>query len=306
MKEKTLQKKTGLKDALVGSIVITHPEREVFPDAHITKADLARYYEAAASLIMERIARRPVSLVRCPSGLSGECFFQRNPDAHMRKHVKSFAWKHNGKKHEYLYIENEEDLIFLIQMGVVEIHPWGATVDAIDYPGSMIFDLDPDEGIPFEAVRLAAREVGEHLRAIGLESCVKCTGGKGLHVTVPLAGKDQWPEVRDFARRFAESLAGEAPDAYAATMAKAKRKGKIFIDYFRNDYTATAVADYSVRARPGAPVAVPVSWPVSWKELENLGSANAFTMADVLERIRRRRALPPPCQAQKLPGGVFR
>ncbi len=295
---KTMEKAGNLE---IAGIVITHPEREIFPDTHVTKGDLARYYEAVAPFMMADLARRPISLIRCPSGTGHECFFQRNPDNHMKKYVKPFIWEHKGKKHEYLYIEDQQGLIFLIQMGVIEIHPWGATVDAIEHPTRMIFDLDADEGIPFEAVKLAAFDVRERLKVLGLDSTVKCTGGKGLHVVVPLDGKAEWPDVKHFAGSFAEHLAREAPDAYVATMTKSKRKGKIFVDYFRNDYTATAVADYAVRARPGAPVAV----PLSWKELKTLKSANEFTMQDVIRRLKGKNPDSDDKSIQTLPKPVF-
>ena len=177
-------------------------------------------------------------------------------------------------------------------MGAIELHPWGAPVDAIDYPDRMIFDLDPAPDVPFEAVKLAAQDLRQRLQHKGLESVLKCTGGKGLHVTVPLAGKDKWPVVKSFAASLAEEMVAATPEAYVATMSKAKRTGKIFIDYFRNDYTATAIADYAVRARPGAPVAL----PLDWKELKGLKSASQFTMKDVLKRLKNKktRFIPRP------------
>jgi bifunctional non-homologous end joining protein LigD len=159
----------------------------------------------------------------------------------------------------------------------------------------MIFDLDPAPEVPFEALKLAAQDLKQRLERKGLKSSLKCTGGKGLHVTVPLAGKDKWAAVKSFAGSLAEEMVAAVPEAYIATMSKAKRTGKIFIDYFRNDYTATAVADYSVRARPGAPVAL----PIDWKELKTLHSADQFTIKDVLKRTKSAR-LPP---AQTLPAG---
>jgi bifunctional non-homologous end joining protein LigD len=148
----------------------------------------------------------------------------------------------------------------------------------------MIFDLDPAEDVPFEAVKLAAQDLRKRLQRYGLDSLLKCTGGKGLHVTVPLAGKDKWADVKNFAGAVANDMVASAPQAYIATMSKAKRRSKIFIDYFRNDYTATAIGDYSVRARPGAPVAV----PLDWKELKNLKSASQFKIKDVLKLISKR------------------
>jgi bifunctional non-homologous end joining protein LigD len=183
-------------------------------------------------------------------------------------------------------------------MGAIELHPWGASVNHIDYPDRLIFDLDPDEQVPFEAVKLAARDLRRRLKTKGLESFLKCTGGKGLHVTVPLAEKDRSEKVKSFASAVAEEMVRDVPEAYVSTMSKAKRRGKIFVDYFRNDYTATAIADFAVRARPGAPVAV----PLEWKELGKLRSANQFTITDVLKRLKK---LPPEPgrydKRQKLP-----
>jgi bifunctional non-homologous end joining protein LigD len=212
------------------------------------------------------------------------------------KDVQPFKFRHKGKSYEYLYIDDEKGLLEVIQMGAIEIHPWGAPVDAIDYPDRMIFDLDPAPDVPFEALKLAAVDVRQRLKQKGLESSLKCTGGKGLHVTVALAGKDKWPAVKAFAGAFADEMVAAVPNAYVATMTKAKRTGKIFIDYFRNDYTATAIADYGVRARSGAPVAV----PLSWDELKGLKAANAFTMKDVLKRLKNRKPPAPP-KGQALP-----
>ncbi|MGA7412411.1 MAG: hypothetical protein WBW33_18175 [Bryobacteraceae bacterium] len=170
-------------------------------------------------------------------------------------------------------------------MGAIEIHPWGASIDAIDYPDRLIFDLDPAPDVPFDAVKSAAQDLRKRLAKKGMESMLKCTGGKGLHVTVALDGKNKWPVVKSFAASVASEMVTASPDAYIATMSKAKRAGKVFVDYFRNDYTATAIADYAVRARPGAPVAV----PLAWRELKSLKAGNQFTMKAVLARVRNKR-----------------
>lgn len=264
---------------------------------HVTKGELAEYHEAVAPFLLPRITRHPLSLLRCPAGIDGGgCFFQRNPGRGLGKDVQPFKFQHKGKSYEYLYIEDEKGLLEVIQMGAIEIHPWGSPVDAIDYPDRMIFDLDPAPDVPFDALKLAAQDVRQRLKKRGLESSLKCTGGKGLHVTVALAGKDKWPEVKEFAGELAHEMVAAAPQAYVATMTKSKRTGKIFIDYFRNDYTATAIADYGVRARPGAPVAV----PLAWDELKGLKSANAFTLKDVLKRLKNRKPPAPP-KGQVLP-----
>jgi bifunctional non-homologous end joining protein LigD len=267
---------------MVGGIAITHPKRIISKIGEITKGQLAEYYAAVAPFILPHIARHPLSLLRCPSGIDGECFFQRNTGKGLGADVKPFVFRHSGKKTEYLYIEDEKGLLEVIQMGAIELHPWGARIDAIDSPDRMIFDLDPAPDVPFDAVKLAAQDLRQRLEQKGLESVLKTTGGKGLHVTVPLVGKDKWPAVKSFAAALADEMVVSAPQAYVTTMSKAKRAAKIFIDYFRNDYTATAIADYAVRARPGMAVAA----PVDWKELKKLKSADQFTMTDVLKRIQ--------------------
>ena len=283
--------KRAKNDVLVeAGIKISHPDRVISEAGHITKGELAGYHAAIAPFMLPRIVRHPLSLLRCPSGIDGkQCFFQRGPGRGLGKNVHSFDFQHKGKHYEYLYIEDEKGLLEIIQMGAIELHPWGASVDAIDSPDRLIFDLDPAPEVPFEALRLAATDLRQRLKKKGLDSSLKCTGGKGLHVTVTLAGKDRWAAVKAFGAAVAEEMVSAAPEAYIATMSKAKRTGKIFIDYLRNDYTATAVADYGVRARPGAPVAV----PLAWEELKGLKSASAFTMNDVLKRLKNRK---PPAQ----------
>jgi bifunctional non-homologous end joining protein LigD len=277
------KKKAGT--LVAAGITITHPDRVISETGHITKGELAEYYVAVAPVLLPRIVRRPLSLLRCPSGIDGECFYQRNPGKGLGTDVHAFEFRHKGKRYEYLYIEDTKGLLEVIQMGAIEIHPWGASIDAIDYPDRLIFDLDPGSDVSFEALKLAAQDLRQRLKQKGLESTLKCTGGKGLHVIVPLAGKDKWMRVKSFAGSVAEQMVADVPEAYIATMSKAKRTGKIFIDYFRNDYTATAIADYAVRARPGAPVAL----PLEWKELKDLKAADQFTMKDALKRLKNKR-----------------
>lgn len=275
----------------VEGIVITHANRVISETGQVTKGELADYYAAVMPFMGPHIVGRPISLMRCPSGIDGECFYQRNPGKGLGPDVFPYEFKHKGKTYEYLYIKDSKGLIEIVQMGGIEVHPWGSTVDNIDCPDRLIFDLDPSPEVPFEAVKLAAQDLRLHLQHLGMKARLKCTGGKGLHVTVPLAGKDEWPAVKEFAASVAHGLVKDAPDVYVATMTKAKRTNKIFIDFFRNDYTATAIADYSVRARPGAPVAV----PLDWKELNDLTAPDQFTIADVLKRIKRKK--PPAAEA---------
>jgi bifunctional non-homologous end joining protein LigD len=289
----------GTDSALVlHGINITHPDRVISETGHVTKGELAAYHAEVAPFMLPHISGHPVSLLRCPSGIDSQCFFQRNPGRGLGADVRPFKFRHNGKSFEYLYIEDEKGLLELIQMGAIELHPWGAPVESIDFPDRMIFDLDPAPDVPFETVKLAAQDLRQRLHKHGLESFLKSTGGKGLHVIVPLAGKDRWPEVKSFAAAVAGEMVKDLPEAYVATMTKSKRTGKIFVDYFRNDYTATAIADYGARARPGAPVAV----PLDWKELTGLDSASQFTMKDVLRRLRNKKPSLRP-KGQRLPKG---
>lgn len=281
---------------VLAGIAITHPDRVISETGHVTKGELAEYHAAIAPFMLPCIARHPLSLLRCPSGIDRECFYQRSPGKGLGADVHPFQFRQKGKIYEYLYIEDEKGLLELIQMGAIEIHPWGAAIDAIDHPDRMIFDLDPAPEVPFEAVKLAAQDLRQRLRKKGLESVLKCTGGKGLHVTVPLAGEDIWSGVKFFAGSVAQEMVRAEPTAYVATMTKAKRAGKIFINVLRNGYTATAIADYSVRARPGAPVAV----PLDWSELESIESASQFSMQDVLNRMKKKSA-PPAVPGQRLP-----
>ena len=273
-------------------LTITHPDRVISELGKITKGEVAAYYATVAPYILPRITNRPLSLLRCPSGVDRKCFYQRNVGKGLGPDVHPFEFRHGGEVHEYLYIEDARGLLEVVQMGAIELHPWGARIDSIDRPDRMIFDLDPAPDVHFAALKLAAQDLRQRLEKRGLECTLKCTGGKGLHVTVELACKDTWAAVKAFAAAMAQEMVAAAPTAYIATMSKAKRQGKIFIDYFRNDYTATAIADYAVRARPGAPVAL----PLEWAELKAVKSASQFTIKDVLKRLARKRPdrLPAP------------
>ncbi|MBD0316579.1 MAG: hypothetical protein ICV75_07800, partial [Nitrospiraceae bacterium] len=269
-------------DLLLHGVRITHPSRVVFEEGNITKGDVARYYASVAPLLLREIHSRPISLLRCPSGIKADCFYQRNIGFGLGADVYPFLWDYKGSSYKYIYVKDAKGIMEMIQMGVIEIHPWGATIDKIHTPDRMIFDLDPDPSVPFSKVKEAALEIKARLTQAGLDSFLKCTGGKGLHVIVSLAPVTPWEEVKDWASAFAHQMVDEAPDTYVATITKSKRKGKILIDFFRNDYTATGVAAYSLRARPGAPVAV----PLEWRELTKLGRANQFDMETVLARIQ--------------------
>ena len=284
------------KHLVLHGVKITHPDRVVFEEGKITKGDVARYYAAVAPSLLREIRNRPITVVRCPSGVKADCFYQRNVGFGLGTQVYPFLWKYKGRSYNYIYVKDVMGIMQMIQMGVIEIHPWGATIDNIHRPDRMIFDLDPDPSIPFSTVKHAAREIRARLQKAGLESALKCTGGKGLHLVVPLMPTRSWHDIKAWASAFAHTMVRESPDQYVATITKSKRKGKILIDFFRNDYTATSIASYSLRARAGAPVSV----PLEWRELTRLESASQFGMDVVLKRIQRQQsqeALPK----QRLP-----
>ena len=284
------------EDLILHGVTITHPDRIVFAEGKITKGDVARYYAAVAPLLLRDIHSRPITVVRCPSGVKTGCFYQRNVGFGLGADVYPFVWTYKGSNYKYIYVKDAKGIMEMIQMGVIEIHPWGATIDNIHTPDRMIFDLDPDLIVPFSEVKNAALEVKKRLQKAGLQSLLKCTGGKGLHIVVPLAPTNRWEEVKHWASVLAHQMVEQAPDRYVATITKSKRKGKILIDFFRNDYTATGIASYSLRARAGAPVAV----PLEWRELPSLQRGNQFDILAVLKRLKRQRPQKAP-PTQRLP-----
>jgi bifunctional non-homologous end joining protein LigD len=272
---------------LLHGVRLTNPDRVLFPDQGITKRQLAEYYAANADLILPFLGQRPLSLVRCPSGRGGKCFFQKHRVASTPDDIKTVMIEEkDGERAAYLLIDSERGLIAAAQIGALELHVWGARADCIAYPERLVFDLDPDESLDFAAVRAAAAEMRDVLAAAGLTSFALLTGGKGVHVIVPLVRRRGWDDVKAFARGLARKLAAAAPDRYLAAASKARRKGRIFVDWMRNERGATAIAPYSTRARPGAPLAM----PVTWQDLARTESAASFTLddADVLARHRGR------------------
>jgi bifunctional non-homologous end joining protein LigD len=273
------------KDAeAADDIAISNPDRVIFPEAKATKGDLADYYRAIGPAMLPWVSRRPVSLVRCPQGRGKQCFFQKHDSGSFGDHVKHVPIREkDGTTEDYLYVEDSAGLVACVQMGTIEFHGWGSRVDDIEKPDRLIIDLDPDEGLDFADVKKAARDIRGMLADIGLVAFAMLSGGKGVHVVVPLRPEAEWPQIKDFAQRFAQALAQAEPDRFVATMAKAKRVGRIFVDYLRNQRGSTAVMPYSVRARPGATVAA----PVSWEELEGIDKAGAFTIADADRLLER-------------------
>ena len=275
----------------VAGIAVSSGDRLIFPKAKVTKLDLARYYDAVAERMLQVAADRPVSLVRLPEGLDGDRFFQKHAGKGWPEAVKSVPVEESdGTSEDYIYVDSAAGLVGAAQMGSVEFHLWGARRDRLDRPDRLVFDLDPDEGLGFPTVRRAAVQMRDRLADLGLPSWPMVTGGKGVHVIVDLKRTAGWETVGLFARLFATLIVESDPKRYIAKASIAERKGKIFIDWLRNGRGATAVAPFSVRARPGAPVAM----PVSWDELAKLRGANAFDMAAAQERAFDAQALPGP------------
>jgi bifunctional non-homologous end joining protein LigD len=256
---------------------ISNPERIVFPDSGITKGELAAYFRAVAPLMLPWAANRPITLVRCPQGRAKKCFFQKHDSGTFGGHVHHVPIEEKrGEIEDYLYVADRAGLLACVQMGTIEFHGWGSRIADVEKPDRLVFDIDPDEGLDFEEVKKAARDLKRHLADMGLQTFPLLTGGKGLHVVVPLTPEAQWPQVKDFAMRFSIALATAEPDRFTANLAKASRKGRMFLDYLRNQRGATAVMPYSTRARPGAPVAA----PITWDEIDEFGTGAHFTLRD--------------------------
>jgi len=286
-------------ESVVAGVRLTHPDRVLYPRQGVTKRDLALFYESIADCILPHLEGRPTSLVRCPEGLGKECFYQKHATKGEAEGLRRVKIRERTKVAEYLVVDDLKGLIALVQMGILEIHTWNSHAQALERPDRVVFDLDPGPGVEWPAVVEGARRVKARLEAEGLKSFVKTTGGKGLHVVTPLDPAPGWDEASAFAREVAESLAREEPRSYVAEMSKARRQGRIFVDYLRNYRGATSVAAYSTRARPGAPVSVPVRWdelgpalrPDAWT-VENLG-ARLKTIEDPWRDYwKTRQALP--------------
>ncbi len=248
------------KPKKTNQIQLTHPEKILYKEDGITKLDLLNYYEEVAPVMLPFITNRPLTLVRCPSDYK-ECFYQKKlNESGTALHAVAIKNKKEDKTEDYIYLDNDEGLFNLVQMGVLEIHPWGSMIDSLEYPDIIIFDLDPDENLAWKNVVAAALEVKGHLEQFKLKSFVKTTGGKGLHVVIPIKPEYDWEDVKNFSHTFALFMEQLNPDKYLSVMSKAKRKGKIYIDYLRNQRGANAIAAYSTRAKIHAPISTPLDW----------------------------------------------
>jgi bifunctional non-homologous end joining protein LigD len=279
---------TSKADAVLEGVKLTHPDRILWKDQGLTKLGLAEYYASVADEILPHITDRPLALIRCPAGSEGECFFQKHAFAGLSDAVSVVPVKDGDGTEETLVIRDLRGLITLVQANVLEIHPWGASIGDVEKADRIIFDLDPGDGVGWDAVIEAALEVRERLRQTGVESFVKTSGGKGLHVVANIEPEYDWTDVKAFTHGIAKAMEADAPSRFVSTMAKKVRAGKIFVDYLRNGRGATAVSAYSTRARANAPV----STPVSWDELGPALSPARYTVDNIGKRLAALRTDP--------------
>jgi bifunctional non-homologous end joining protein LigD len=254
----------------------------IYPDPGLTKLDVARYYERVADLILPHLEGRPTTLVRCPEGLgkggSKGCFFQKHVGSGVPTTVRRVKVQEKEKVGEYVVVDSLPSLIALVQIGILELHTSNARADRLEQPDRLVFDLDPAPGIPWKRIAVAARTVRKELASLGFDSFLKTTGGKGLHVVLPLVRGPGWETCLAASRAIVQRIEAREPGTYVTVMSKIQRTGKIFLDYLRNTRGATSVAAYSVRARPGAPI----SLPISWDQLDDVDPKRpVFTVADV-------------------------
>jgi bifunctional non-homologous end joining protein LigD len=268
----------------IEGVRLTSPEKVLYPEQGITKRELAEYYVAVAPFMVPQIEERLLTLIRCPGGRRKECFVQRRAGPGIPRAVRRVEVEEEDGPVTFLSAGNLRALLSLVQLGVLEFHVWNARIDRLDRPDRMILDLDPDPELPFSATVEAALALRTRLTELGLESFVKTTGGKGLHLVTPLGRRSSWEEVRDFARALAEEMARSTPDLYLAEASRARRSGRIYVDYLRNGYAASAVAPYSTRARAGAPV----SLPLEWSELNDSLRPADFDVRTVPALLKRR------------------
>jgi bifunctional non-homologous end joining protein LigD len=272
------RKPPSRRQADPSDVRFTNPDRVYWADVGVTKQDLADYYRSVWDWMAPHIIDRPLALVRCPEGTSGQCFFQKHASAGLTE--QNLRTVIDANRRQVIAVEDLDGVLSLVQAGVLELHVRGSTLDRLDVCNRIVFDIDPGEGVTWAGVVAAARDVRERLTALDLESFVKLSGGKGLHVVLPIGGAD-WRTTKNFAQAVALAITADAPTRYVAKITKSLRKGKIFIDYLRNSLEQTSVAAYSSRARPGAAV----SAPVTWEELGRTKGGNQYTMLNLGKRL---------------------
>lgn len=268
-------------ESLIDGVRFTHPDKVLYPGQGVTKRDLGVYYSRVADWMLPLVSDRPLSLVRCPAGQTGQCFFQKHVNDQFPKAVKRVEIEEGGATVLYGAVDSVAGILALVQMGVLEIHLWGSHLDKVEQPDYVVFDLDPDEGLAWDKVVEGAITTRGFLADLGLRTFLKTTGGKGLHVVLPFTPSAGWDDVKAFTKAVAEAVTAAEPKKYTSKLPKADRKGKVFIDYLRNGRGATSIAPFSTRARSGAPV----SAPLFWEELETDVRANTWTVQNLPERL---------------------
>lgn len=274
--------KQSAQSVVVDGVVLSSPEKVLFPDSGITKEQVARYYAEVAPLMFEEIRRRPLMLLRFPQGIGAKGFFQKHFPVNDKQLRTVKIAERDGTVDFYATVNEPRDIVALAQRNVIEFHPWGSRMGALEYPDRLIFDLDPGPDVEAPAVIDLAKRFARFLERCGLQSFPRLSGGKGIHLVIPIVPREEWAIVETTAAALAKLFIEKEPDA-TVEIAKRKRIGKVFIDYLRNSRGATCVASYSLRARPGAPVAL----PVDWKELKRGSSFNRYTLEKVLQRVRK-------------------
>jgi bifunctional non-homologous end joining protein LigD len=276
------------KNAVAG-IVVSNPDKKLYPEAAVTKRDLALYYAAVGEWMLPHVRGRPLTLLRCPNGWNDECFYQKKAEGGVNEAISRVEIENSdGSVSLYMMADSVPAIVALLQMGVLEMHPWGSRAPRLGLPDRIIFDLDPDDAVEWEDLRQAALLVRTLLENIGLAPFLKTTGGKGLHVVAPIEPVVGWEQVKGFTKAVAEFLERTFPDRFTSKLLKISRRGKIFIDYLRNGEGATAVAAYSTRARANAPV----SAPVGWDELSADLRFDRFNVGNMPTRLKKVKADP--------------
>jgi bifunctional non-homologous end joining protein LigD len=272
--------------ATVAGVRISHPDRLIYPAPPISKIDLARYYEDIADWILPHVAGRPLTLVHCPAGVTAPCTYLKHAKAWGPDALRRVTIQEKTKVGEYLVADSLDAVVSLAQMGIVEIHTWNSTADDLEHPNRIVWDLDPGPAVAWMQVVTAARLLRDVLETLGLQSWVKTTGGRGLHVVVPVTPARTVAECLAFSRNVSAAIARTAPHLYTTAFAKRGRERSILIDYLRNNRTNTSVCAFSPRARTGAPVSIPIAW-------DALGRLpNRWTLTTVRRRLSRLRTDP--------------
>lgn len=278
----------AVQNVQVAGVVLSNPQRVLFPQQGVTKSDLARYFEDVGEWLLPLLRNRPLSLLRCPEGRSRQCFFQKHPGVAVPEEVPRIPIREKHGKADYLYVGEIAHVVALVQIGVLELHVWGSRVEDLERPDILVFDLDPGEDVEWRALIRTARDLRDRLEALGLIPFLRTTGGKGLHLVVPVEPRLDWDSAKSFTRSIAKRHAADDPTRFTTNASRRQRHGRVFLDYLRNTRGATAIACYSTRARAGCPVAVPVRWDELRPEL----TGDRYSLSSVRRRLGSLRGDP--------------